>query len=165
MTHEWKSASGLDVIHILAMARAHFETEIDKIFEPDPVAYSRNITLGIVNQFYNPGTELIKVAKDTESGCIVAYVWAKRGVRSPWSDQEMIMVQMAHVDLNQSTRARVKLIKDMIEIWEQWGQDHDIPIVCSTTMRNDQQGFLELHRRMGYDVRGSYCYKNIKEQK
>jgi len=28
-------------------------------------------------------------------------------------------------------------------------------------MRNDQQGFLKLHQRNGYDVRGSYAYKKL----
>jgi hypothetical protein len=28
-------------------------------------------------------------------------------------------------------------------------------------MRNDQQAFLKLHQRAGYDVRGSYAYKRL----
>jgi hypothetical protein len=32
-------------------------------------------------------------------------------------------------------------------------------------MRRDQQGFLDLHRKLGYDVRGSYCYKRLEFQR
>jgi hypothetical protein len=31
-------------------------------------------------------------------------------------------------------------------------------------MRRDQGGFLELHRKLGYDVRGSYAYKRLLAQ-
>lgn len=28
-------------------------------------------------------------------------------------------------------------------------------------MRREQEGFLKLHTKMGYDVRGSYAYKRL----
>jgi len=28
-------------------------------------------------------------------------------------------------------------------------------------MRKDQDGFLKLHKKAGYDVRGSYAYKKV----
>jgi hypothetical protein len=28
-------------------------------------------------------------------------------------------------------------------------------------MRNDQTGFLKLHAKAGYDIRGSYAYKKL----
>jgi hypothetical protein len=162
-TWTWQSASGPDVNHIVAIAQRHFESEIDQVFVPDPIAYARNVMLAVVTQFYNPGSELVKVAKDNATGAILAYVWAKRNHRSPWSDQEMIMVQMVHLDLELSVRKRLQLVREMIMCWEEWGVQYNIPVVCSTTMRNDQQGFLEIHRRMGYDVRGSYCYKLLRK--
>ena len=36
-----------------------------------------------------------------------------------------------------------------------------IYIICSTTMRHDQAGFLHMHERAGYSVRGSVCYKRL----
>lgn len=155
----WTPAVGTDVIAIKDMAESMFQTEINGIWIADPVAYMRNITQAIVNQYYSPGSELILVAKVDES--IIGYVWVKRNQRSPWSDEETAVVQMVHVDLNLSARQRVRLIAEMIQHWETWAQKNGIPVVCSTTMRGDQTGFLKLHERCGYDVRGSYAYKRL----
>jgi len=160
MKYTWRPATGHDVPKIVEMAVQHFQTEIDTIFTPDPVAYSRNITLAIVNQFYGPTTELVSVATDTDNN-IVAYTWAKTGERSPWSDDEMVIVKMAHLSLNLSSRERVELVKDMLELWSAFATLAQVSIICSTTMRKDQQAFLKLHERNGYDVRGSYAYKKL----
>ena len=160
MSYTWRPATGLDVPHIVKMAQDHFQTEIDTIFTPDPVAYSRNITFAVVNQFYCPTTELLSVAVDSENN-IVAYTWAKAGEHSPWSDDEMIIIKMAHLSLNLSSRERVMLVIDMLKLWEAFATLAQVPIICSTTMRKDQSSFLKLHEKHGYDVRGSYAYKKL----
>ena len=161
MTWSWLPTTGQDIPHLVRMAQDHFETEIDLIFTPDPIAYSRNLTLATVAQFYNPATELLKVAKSHETGAILAYTWAIRNEKMPWSDEAMICAKMAHVDLSLPVRQRLRLITSMIVLWETWAQECGVPVVCSTTMRRDQSGFLELHRRLGYDVRGSFAYKRL----
>jgi hypothetical protein len=143
------------------MAQTHFENEIDLIFTPDPVAYARNLTLATVQQFYNPAAELLKVAKEQETGAILAYTWAISGEKTPWSDDAMIFAKMAHVDMALPVRQRLRLVTGMILLWETWARSIHTPIVCSTTMRRDQEGFLNIHRKLGYDVRGSYCYKRL----
>lgn len=160
MTYTWRPATGLDIPHIVKMAVDHFSVEIDTIFTPDPVAYSRNITHAVVNQFYGPTTELVSVATDTSNN-IVAYTWAKSSEYSPWSDDEMVIVKMAHLSLNLSARERVKLVVDMMQLWEAFATLAGVSIICSTTMRKDQSTFLKLHERHGYDVRGSYAYKKV----
>tara|TARA_R110000868_G_scaffold319333_1_gene580139 strand:+ start:370 stop:864 length:495 start_codon:yes stop_codon:yes gene_type:complete len=158
--YTWSKATGLDVPAIVQMAESHFQTEIDLIFTPDPVAYARNITFAVVNQFYIPNSTLLTCAKDPE-GRLIAYTWAKSGERAAWSDDTMVSVSMAHVDLTLSSRDRLRLITDMINQWEQFAIYTRTPIICSTTMRSDQSAFLKLHTRSGYDVRGSYAYKKI----
>lgn len=158
--YTWTPAHGTDVAEIVQMAQSHFQTEIDTVFTPDPIAYSRNITFAVVNQFYLPGSELLYIARDSDNK-LVAYTWAKSNERAAWSDDNMIVIRMAHVDLSTSTRDRLRLITDMMSIWEQFAQSTNTPIICSTTMRNDQQAFLKLHARNGYDVRGSYAYKKL----
>lgn len=160
MQYAWRTANGNDVDKIVNMAEQHFQSEIDTIFTPEPIAYGRNITLALVNQFYNPLSQLLSVAYDNNNR-LIAYTWAARGERAPWSDNEMIVVRMAHVDLSLSPRDRISLIKDMIQLWEGWAKLCRVPIICSTTMRRDQDAFLRLHARAGYDVRGSYAYKKI----
>lgn len=160
MNYTWRPATGLDVPKIVQMAIDHFQIEIDTIFTPDPVAYSRNITFAVVNQFYCPTTELLSVATDSENN-IVAYTWAKTKEYTSWSDDEMLIVKMAHLSLNLSSRERVKLVIDMLHLWEAFATLAGVSIICSTTMRKDQSSFLKLHERHGYDVRGSYAYKKI----
>ena len=161
MTWTWQPSSGADVAAIVQMAIDHFQTEIDSVFTPDPVAYARNLMLATVQQFYNPGAELLTVAKDNTTNAIIAYVWVMRNQRAPWSDQEMATVRMVHVDLNLPMRDRLRLVQEMLLSWEQWARTYAIPIVCSTTMRRETAGFLKLHARHGYDVRGSYAYKRL----
>ena len=161
MQWTWESTSGTDVPHMVEMAQAHFETEIDRIFRPDPIAYARNLTLATVAQFYNSRSELLKVAKERETGRILAYTWAICSEKTAWSDEAMICAKMAHVDLSLPVRQRLRLVTGMIVQWETWARECGIDIVCSTTMRRDQSGFLEIHRKLGYDVRGSFAYKRL----
>lgn len=160
LEYNWAPATGADVNDIVAMAQQHFENEIDQIFTPDTVAYSRNITFAIVSQFYMPATSLVSVARDN-SGKLLAYTWAKTGERAPWSDDNMVSVCMAHVDMTLSTKNRLRLLIDMIALWEHFAVNTNTPVICSTTMRKDQDAFIKLHARHGYDVRGSYCYKRV----
>ena len=158
--YTWRPANGPDIPSIVAMAESHFQTEIDNIFKPQPVVYSRHITFAVVNQYYNPRAELLSVAVDS-SDKIIAYTWAKSADYAAWSDDEMVSVRMAHVDLTLSSRDRIRLIQDMMKLWEGWAMAINVPIICSTTMRHDQDAFLKLHARAGYDVRGSYAYKKL----
>jgi hypothetical protein len=144
---------------MVAMAEGHFQTEIDDIFQPEPIAYSRNLTIAVVNSFYMPNTEVLLVARDLNDR-LIAYTWARRET-APWSDDAMALVRMAHVDLALEGRNKVRLVKEMIELWEIWAQSAGLPIVCSTTMRREQEVFLRLHSQAGYDVRGSYAYKRL----
>jgi hypothetical protein len=158
--YTWRPATGNDVQDIVKMAETHFQTEIDNIFTPDPVAYGRNITLAVVNQFYLPTTELLCVARDTNHQ-LLAYTWARNNERAAWSDDNMIVVRMAHVGLDLSAKLRIRLIIDMMKLWENFAVFAKTPVICSTTMRRDQDAFLKLHARNGYDVRGSYAYKRM----
>jgi len=162
MNYNWRAAAGTDVGNIVNMAQQHFQQEIDQIFTPDTVAYSRNITFAIVNQFYLPTTELLSVAYDGDK--LLAYTWAKSNDRAAWSDDSMIVIRMAHVALDLSSRTRVGLLTDMMQLWENFAKFSNTPIICSTTMRNDQQTFLKMHARNGYDVRGSYAYKRLTQR-
>jgi len=160
LNYQWMPATGNDVQNIVNMAESHFQSEIDTIFKPEPIVYSRNITLAVVNQFYSPLSELLSVCKD-DTGKLLAYTWAKSTECASWSDDKMVVIKMAHVDLSQTSKTRITLIKDMMNIWENFAKLCQVPIICSTTMRKEQNAFLKLHERNGYDVRGSYAYKKL----
>lgn len=160
MNYTWTPATGQDVPDIVKMAQSHFQTEIDTIFVPEPITYSRNVTLAVVNQFYIPTSTVLAVCRDS-GGSLMAYTWAKSGETATWSDDKMTVVVMAHVALDLSARVRIRLIEDMMILWERFAGLAQTPILCSTTMRHDQTGFLKLHARAGYSVRGSYAYKRV----
>jgi len=160
MNYNWRQANGTDVLPITQIAIDYFQKEIDNIFVPNPNAYNRNITLAIVNQFYNPLSEFFSVATDSNNN-IIAYTWAKPKEYTPWSDEEILFVKMAHVNLDLPAKTRVKLINDMLRMWETFATLAKISIICSSTMRRDQQAFLKLHEKHNYDIRGSYAYKKL----
>jgi hypothetical protein len=160
MKYTWRPANGLDVKPIVDMAVEHFLIETDGIFTPEPVIYQRNLTLAVINQFYGPLTQLVSIAVD-EDNRLLAYTWATRGERAVWSDDEMVSVRIAHLDLRLSSRLRVALVKDMLTIWEDWARLCGVKVVCSSTMRREQDAFLKLHERNGYILRGSYAYKKL----
>jgi len=160
MEYSWMLANGNDVPDIVGLAEKHFEQEIDTIFQPEPITMSRNVSHAVINQFYLPGTELVTICRD-ENEKILAYTWAVGNDRACWSDDPMVSVKMAHVDLSLSPRMRIRLIKDMMSHWERFANYNGNKIICSTTMRHDQDAFLRLHKQNGYDVRGSYAYKKL----
>ena len=145
---------------IVQMAERDFQTEIDTVFCADPVAYARNVTMAVVQQFYLPNQELLMVARRPDDH-LVAYVWVVRET-APWSDETMAATRMVHVDLALPIRTRLRLVQEMMGLWETWARESSIGIVCSTTMRRDTAGFLRTHAAAGYDVRGSIAYKRLK---
>lgn len=159
----WTRADLTDVTAITELAQRHFAQEVDMIFTIEPRVFAYNLSLNIVNQMFDPYSALVLACKN-DQGQVVAYTWATRNERAVWSSEEMVAVRMAHVGLDLSTRDRVRLIQEMMGFWEVWAVECSIPVVCSTTMRQDQAGFLKLHTRAGYSVRGSIAYKRLNHE-
>jgi len=160
MAHfEWRPAAGTDIDAIVRLTQTYFECEADSIFRTDPIVLGHNVTLAVVNQFYNPGMAFLRVCERHDR--LLGYVWAERGQRAVWSQDEMVAIKIVHVDMTLGVRERLRLCEDMIDLWEAWARSISVPIVCSTTMRADQAGFLRLHERRGYDVRGSIAYRRL----
>jgi len=160
LNFNWVPATGLDVSDIVKMAEDNFQTEIDTFFNPEPITYSRNITIAIVTQFYAPNSTSVLVCRDSDKK-LLAYTWCDSNETTAWSDDKMVVIKMAHVDLQLSTKIRIKLINDMMKLWECFAITSNTPVICSTTMRSDQSAFLKLHERNGYIVRGSFAYKRL----
>jgi len=155
----WHQAMGTDVPEIKDLTETLLVTEPCDIFTRDELVFMRNVTTAIVNQYFNPGSELLQVARMNDQ--IIGYVWAKRDYRMCWSDEEMVHIQMAQVLPSISARMKIQLIREMIEIWEAWTQQCGLKMIVSNTMRHNQTAFLRLHTQQGYDVRGSHAYKRI----
>lgn len=163
--YDWTIANGSDIPDIVNLTQNQVQNGLDEFtkFETnnfDPITYSRNLTLSVVNQFYLPSTEFLCLTRD-ESNKLLAYTWCNSRSTTPWSDDNFITVKMAMVDMTLSARVRIKLIKDMMELWEKFAISSNIPVICSTTIRSDHSAFLRLHEQKGYLVRGSFAYKKV----
>ena len=100
MNYTWMPATGADVQDIVDMAEANFQTEIDTIFTPEPIAYARNIMLSVVSQFYLPATEFLCIARENLTNKLLCYTWAKSRDYAAWSDDQMVAMRMVHLELN-----------------------------------------------------------------
>jgi len=154
----WRPAAGTDTQAIEQLAHDYFRREPQQVYRWDSLEFSRNVLLATVNQFYNPRRELISVATHVDTGQLLAYTWAVRNERAPWSTQEMVAVRMAHVSLAVPVRARIHLVAQMIRMWETWATACEIDIICSSTIRQDAGVFMRLHERAGYYCLGSVAY-------
>lgn len=155
----WDRAAGTDVSPLMDISRSWFSDEANSIWTIDELWFAQNLTTDIVRQFFNPGSALVAVARGDHG--ILGYVWAERGVKTVWSSEEMVAIKIVHVDMSMPARDRVRMILEMIDIWELWAASIGVPVVCSTTMRGDQAGFIRLHQRRGYECRGSVCYRRV----
>lgn len=154
-THLGPADSG-DIMTLSLMV----EFEVNKIFNFNPNVLAHNIVLGLVNQFYTGSSDLIVGVRD-DNNKLIAYTWAKNGETTMWSTEKVMSIRMAHVDPDLSDRTRIKLLQDMLEIWERFAQITDTPIIASSTLRHEQQAFLKLHQRRGYIIRGSQAYLRV----
>jgi hypothetical protein len=162
MQYTWKLATPADSQDIMNL-NLMVQYEVDTIFNFNPNVLSHHIVVALVNQFYSGKSDLIATARD-ENNRLLAYTWVKTGEHGMWSNEEIAVIRMAHVDPNLSVRRRILLLNDMIALWERFAQLHDIPIIHSNTLRIEQAVFLKLHQRAGYEVRGSVAYKRVNLQ-
>jgi hypothetical protein len=113
-----------------------------------------------MDQLYGLDTHMLAVARNKVSNKLVAWHWASKDF-APWSDDIMLCARIAHVDQTLSPKDRTFIIGQQIEQWIAFATLHNMPIICSSSIRPIQGGFLKLHENYGFIVRGSYAYKRI----
>lgn len=157
----WRPVVGTDIPSMVDVGYEQIVDQVQDLFVIDTVEYARQLTMACVNQFYNPGSELLYLAENHNH--MLGYVWARRGETAPWSRDEMVTVRLVHVDRALPVRQRIAVIDASIDLWETWARSIGVPVICSTSMRERYQGYMTLHQRRGYSVRGSIAYKRIGE--
>jgi hypothetical protein len=160
MNYTWRPAGFNDVFNIVSLTHTNHSDEFNKIFTVDPIIYERLIAHAVIDQIYTPSKELLTVAVD-DSGVLLAYTWAKVTNQNQWSSDTMLIAQMAQVDLTLPTRLRIKIIKDIFNIWDEYAKLSDVSVICSNSILANQDAFLKLHQRAGFTVKGSYAYKKL----
>lgn len=155
----WRVANLTDLDEIVTLAQTQFEREIDQFVTPDPAVYARNLSIGIVNQKFNPAAEQILVARI--GSALIAYAWIQRNVYMPYSTDEMAEARFVHINQRLSTRNRITILAQILQHWDTWASVCGIKCLCSSTIRSEQDVFLRLHTQAGYTVRGSIAFKRL----
>jgi hypothetical protein len=158
----WTRATAMDVPKIVQLVDQNYSQEIDSvIFKKNPTRLSYHLHKSILDISYGINNELINIATDPDTKKLLAWGWVTRGKYTVYADEEMAVAEFAHVDLSLSIRTKIKLIAQILEQWRSWCEINSIPVLCSTSIREDQAGFMRLHDQYGFVRRGSFAYLKI----
>lgn len=167
---EWTLAHPLhDVNDIVDMADSVFGAEADGILTRDKAVFRKHVTVATTVQLFDKSKEFIAVCRghrqfDTYLGPaetqdeLLGYCWFDRGGYTTYANEEISNAKFHHVDLKLSPRLRVRLINEMIDQHILWAYQWGIPVVCSTSIRAEHDGFMKIHKKRGFTVNGSYAW-------
>ena len=171
---EWTLAHPLhDVDDIVDMADSVFGTEADGILTRDKAVFRKHVTVATTVQVFDKSKEFIAVCRDdpipepntkwnAKTGMadqkLLGYCWFDRGGYTTYSNEEISNAKFHHVDLQLPARLRVRLINEMIDQHILWAHRWGIPVVCSTSIRAEHDGFMKIHKKRGFTVNGSYAW-------
>jgi len=160
MAWTWNRAIHTDVEDIMNIMQDFYSPEIDGIFTPSRTRMGYHLHKAILDQSYGVNEHCIGVARD-HTGQLIAWHWVTRGKHLPYANEEMAVGEFIHVDLTQRPRDRVQLCIQSLEQWIGWCMLHNIPVLSSTSIREDQAAFMRLHDQLGFKRHGSFAYKRI----
>ena len=69
---------------------------------------------------------------------------------------------MLHTDLTLSARQRLSIAVQALTFWQDWAFSLGIPVLVSTSIRQEQTAFMRLHEQLGFTLKGSIAYKRIR---
>ena len=174
---EWSLAHPLhDVDDIVEMADSWFGHEADGILTRDRNVFRHRVTVATTEQLFNKGREFIAVCRGGSSDAywdagelivpdqpLLAFCWFDRGGYTTYSNEEISNAKFHHLDLSLPVRTRVRLVNEMIDQHILWAHTCGIPVVCSTSIRADHDGFMKIHRKRGFTTNGSYAWIRTEE--
>jgi hypothetical protein len=154
---DWTLAHPLhDVDDIVEMADSIFGQEADGILTRDRNVFKKHITVAATVQLFDKGREFLAVCKDVDK--LVAYCWFDRGGYTTYANEEISNAKFHHLDLSLPVRTRVRLLNEMIDQHILWASSWGIPVICSTSIRAEHDGFMKIHKKRGFTVNGSYAW-------
>ena len=165
---EWSLAHPLhDVEDIVEMADSFFGHEADGILTRDRKVFRHRVTVACTEQLFNKSREFIAVCWGHDGNDVPAkllgFCWFDRGGYTTYSNEEISNAKFHHLDLSLPIRVRVRLLNEMIDQHILWAKTWGIPVVCSTSIRADHDGFMKIHKKRGFTVNGSYAWIRTEE--
>jgi hypothetical protein len=159
---DWRLAHPLDdVDDIVEMADGIFGHEADGILTRDRNVFRKHVTIAATVQLFDKGREFLAVCRDVDT--LVAYCWFDRGGYTTYANEEISNAKFHHLDLSLSVRTRVRLLNEMIDQHILWASSWGIPVICSTSIRAEHDGFMKIHKKRGFTVNGSYAWGRTAE--
>ena len=169
---EWTLAHPLtDVEDIVALADENYGPEADGITGRDKNVFRKNVTIASTVQIFDKGREFLAVCRDyrfnngayvgTEE--LLGFCWFDRGGYTTYSNDEISSAKFHHVKLDLPLKTRVRLINQMIDQHILWAHTWGVPVLCSTSVRVEHDGFMKIHKKRGFKVHGSYAYMRTEE--
>ena len=154
---EWVLAHPLhDVDDIVELSDSVYGSEADEILTRSRDVFRHRVTVATTEQLFNKGREFIAVCRDKQK--LLGFCWYDRGGYTTYSNEEISNAKFHHVDLELPVRLRVRLINEMIDQHILWAHRWGIPVVCSTSIRSEHDGFMKIHKKRGFTVNGSYAW-------
>ena len=162
---EWSLAHPLhDVDDIVEMSDSIYGAEADGILTRSRAVFRYRVTMAATEQLFNRSREFLAVCRDPEKpNHLLGFCWFDRGGYTTYSNEEISNAKFHHVDLDLPVRTRVRLINQMIDQHILWANQNAIPVVCSTSIRSDHDGFMKIHKKRGFSVNGSYAWIRTEE--
>jgi hypothetical protein len=167
---EWTLSHPLhDVDDIVELADSIYGAEVDGILKRDRNVFRKNVTMTSTLQLFDRGREFLAVCRGDkivktmmgqgiDDQALLAYCWFDRGGYTTYSNEEISNAKFHHVDLNLPVKQRVRIINQMIDQHILWCRDWNIPIICSTSIRGEHDGFMKIHKKRGFTTNGSYAW-------
>jgi hypothetical protein len=167
---EWTLAHPLhDVDDIIELADSIYGVEADGILTRDRNVFRKNVTIAATVQLFDKGREFLAVCRGdrvvntmmgqgVDEGALLAYCWFDRGGYTTYANEEISNAKFHHVDLDLPAKQRVRLINQMIDQHILWASSWGIPVICSTSIRTEHDGFMRIHKKRGFKVNGSYAW-------
>ena len=171
---EWSLCHPLhDVEDIVELSDSAYGHEADGILKRDRNVFRHRLTVASTEQLFNKGREFIAVCRDTplvtlDDGMtnqprLLGFCWFDRGGYTTYSNEEISNAKFHHLDLSLPIRTRVRLVNEMIDQHILWAHTWNIPIICSTSIRAEHDGFMKIHKKRGFTVNGSYAWIRTEE--
>lgn len=166
---EWTLAHPLtDVEDIVRLADENYGAEADGITGRDRNIFRKNVTIASTVQIFDKGKELLAVCrdyggKDGDTDELLGFCWFDRGGYTTYSNDEISSAKFHHVKLDLPLKTRVRLINQMIDQHILWAHTWGVPVICSTSVRVEHDGFMRIHKKRGFKVHGSYAYMRTEE--
>ena len=157
---EWSLAHPLhDVEEMVELSDNNFGAEADGIVSRSKAIFRHRLTVATTEQLFNKSREFIAVCRgELPDQRLLGFCWFDRGGYTTYSNDEISNAKMHHLDLSLPAKTRVRLVNQMIDQHILWAHTYGVPVVCSTSIRAEHDGFMKIHQKRGFTVNGSYAW-------